>query len=521
MQPSHTPAAASVCFVGAGPGATDLLTLRAWERLRAADVIVHDALVPTRLLDEANPHAERIPVARAEASRPDPGIATGRLLVRLAMEGRTVVRLKGGDPAVFARLAEELEPLRQAGIRVECVPGVTAALAAAAAAVLPLTSRAAASSLTLVTGREADDKTDTVDFAPLAAVPGTVVVYMGVEQMARWSRELMQAGRAGDTPVTVVSRSSWPEQQIATSTLAACAADAARQGWQSPAVVVVGPSAAASSGPLVGRTVLVTRPAGQEGEIVAAVQAAGGGCVHVPVIGIVAPPSWQPLDEALDRAGTYDWIVFASGNGVRGVLDRLRARGLDGRALGTARLAAIGPTTRRQLEQGGLHCDLVPAEYCSEGLATALATQARRGRFLLIRADKGRDVLRRELEAAGHHVDEVVAYESRPVERLDAAVVDLVDRSGVDWITLTSPSIAESAVRLFGERLRGWRIASISPVTSAALVRAGWPPTAEAAEATVEGLVAAILRWEAGHAADLHPPAGSPEPSDIPPSRRD
>jgi uroporphyrinogen III methyltransferase/synthase len=387
--------------------------------------------------------------------------------------------------------------------------------------VLPLTSRTAASSLTIVTGREADDKADAVDYAPLAALPGTLVVYMGVEQMARWSAELLRAGRAGATPVTIVSRCSWPEQRVATSTLAACAADAVREGWQSPAVVVVGPAAALPTGPLAGRTVLVTRPAGQEEEMVAAVQAAGGGCIHLPVIRIVEPASWQLLDEALDRAATYDWIVFASGNGVRGFLDRLRTRGLDGRALGTARLAAIGPTTRRQLEQGGLHCDLVPGEFCSEGLAAALVGTARRGRFLLIRADKGRDVLRRELEAAGHRVDEVVAYESQPVARLEPPAADLVDRTAIDWITLTSPSIAEAAVRLFGDRLRDWKLATISPVTSAALLRAGWTATAEAAEATSAGLVAAILRWEAEHAADLHPPAGSPEPSDIPPSRRD
>jgi uroporphyrinogen III methyltransferase/synthase len=517
---SRLPSAGRVSFVGAGPGAPDLLTLRAIDRLRAAEVIVYDALVPLRVLDEINMSAERIPVAREQESRPNPGVATGRLLARLALEGRTVVRLKGGDPSVFARLAEELEPLRQAGIQAEFVPGVTAALAAAAAAGVPLTSRDVASSLTIVTGREADEKADGIDFRSLAAVSGTLVIYMGVEQAARWSRELMAAGKNPETPVTVVSRCSWPDQQVGTTTLAACAADFARQGWQSPAAVIVGVAAAAEAGPLAGRLVLVTRPLGQEMELVAAVRSAGGECLHVPVIRIADPPTWQPLDDAIARADTYDWIVFASSNGVRGFVGRLRAAKLDGRRLGSARLAAIGPATRRQLEESGFHCDLTPDSFRSEGLVAALGGQLRRGRFLLVRADKGRDVLRRGLEALGHHVDEVVAYESRPVQMLDPDRLAVIDRLPIGWITLTSSSIAEAAVALFGERMRRWKIASLSPVTSAALEQAGFRPTVEATEATAAGLVDAILRREESPAG-LRPSAESPGTVNLPPSFRD
>ena len=520
--PTQPPAPGIVSFVGAGPGAADLLTLRAVERLRAADVIVHDALVPTRLLDDVNRTAERIVVAREDAARPNPGVATGRLLLSLAVEGRAVVRLKGGDPTVFARLTEELEPLRQAGVRTEFVPGVTAALAAAAAAGVPLTSREAASSLTIVTGREADDKADGIDFRTMAAVPGTLAVYMGIEQVDRWCRALLDAGMAVDTPITVVSRCSWPDQRIASTTLASCAADCAREGWRPPAVALVGPRAALFPvGPLGGRVVLVTRPAGQEAELAAAVHEAGGECLHVPVIRVCDPPSWRSLDEAIARADTYDWIVFASGNGVRSFLDRLRAAGRDGRALGTARLAAIGPATRRQLEAAGFRCDLTPASYRSEGLAAALGGTVIRGRFLLVRADRGREVLRHDLEALGHHVDEVVAYESRPVESLGDDLLRTIDGTRIDWVTLTSPSIAEAAARLFGDRMRRWRIASISPVTTAALEKvAGIRPTVEAAEATAEGLVGAMRGWEAAMAG-IRPPAESAEAFDLPPSCRD
>jgi uroporphyrinogen III methyltransferase/synthase len=226
------------------------------------------------------------------------------------------------------------------------------------------------------------------------------------------------------------------------------------------------------------------------------VRAAGGESVAVPVVGIADPPSWQPLDEAIGRADTYDWIVFASGNGVRSFAARLRAASRDARALGTARLAAIGPATHRALDAVGLICDLTPADFRSEGLAAAFAALPPGGRFLLVRADKGRDLLRRELESHGHHVDEVVAYASRPLEAIDPATLAALD-AGVDWVTVTSSSIAESAVRLFGDRMRRWRIASISPITSAALERLGLRATVEAAEATAAGIVAAIGRWEA------------------------
>jgi uroporphyrinogen III methyltransferase/synthase len=516
MDAHRTPSPGRVCFVGAGPGAPDLLTLRAVEALRNADVIVHDALVPPRLLDAICSRVRRIPVEKARHAADDPGSATGRLLARLAVDGARVVRLKGGDPAIFGRLAEEIEPVRQAGVPVEIVPGVTAALAAAAAAGASLTSRVDASNVSLLTGREADGKDASVDYRSLATLPGTLAVYMGVEQAARWSRELLAAGRPADTPVTVVSRCGWPDEQVAGTTLGRCADDAARQGWRSPAVVIVG-VAAVASGPLAGRVVLVTRPAGQEGDLVAAIRAAGGRPLHVPLVEIADPPTWQPLDEAIRAACTYDWIVFASANGVRAFLRRLEALRLDGRALGTARLAAIGPGTRRQLEEAGYRCDLTPTVSRSEDLAAELAATLPGGRFLLVRADRGREELRRGLESRGHLVDEVTAYRTLPRESLADDELDAVSRGAVDWIVLTSPSIASAAARLFGDMIRGWRIATISPVTSAALDPLGLRPAAEAERATADGVVEAIIR-RVNEAADPPPPAAAADAAQIPPS---
>ncbi|MFM7137668.1 MAG: uroporphyrinogen-III synthase, partial [Planctomycetota bacterium] len=247
----------------------------------------------------------------------------------------------------------------------------------------------------------------------------------------------------------------------------------------------------AAGGPLAGCEVIVTRPAGQQAELFARVRAAGGRPIAAPVIGIGPPASWEPLDAALERLDTYDWLVFASANGVRGFLDRLRLSGRDGRALGTARLAAIGPATRASLEAVGYVCDLVPDDFRSEGLVAAFAGQPRGGRFLLVRAAAGRDLLRRELEARGHEVDEVAAYASEPVRSLEPALAGELPGPGA-WITVTSGAIVEAAVRLFGERLRSWRIASISPVTSATLRRFGLEPVAEAEAATAAALVEAI-----------------------------
>jgi len=507
-----------VAFVGAGPGAADLLTLRARERLAAADVVIHDRLVHPEVMALLPASCERICIDRRDLADADPGGTTGELLVRLAATGRLVVRLKGGDPTVFARLAEELAPLRRAGVAVEIVPGVTAALAAAAAAVMPLTSRAKASSLTLVTGHEARGKEEPVDLGPFASLPGTMAIYMGIEQLAAWSRRLIDAGRAADTPVTLVSRCSWPDQQVATATLAEAAMVAARDGWQPPAVLIVGAVAeAAGRGPLGGQTVIVTRPAGQEGEMASLIRAAGGNCLTLPAIRIAPPTDPAPLAAAVGRLDNYDWIVFASANGVSGFLEALRGKGRDGRALGTARLAAIGPATRRGLTAAGFVCDLLPDEFRSEGLVESFGPLPPGGRFLLVRAGRGRDLLRRSLEEAGQHVDEVAAYESLPVEDLPPDMEAVVGRLESPWVTITSGAIAEAAIRLFGPwiRSRSWRIASLSPVTSAVLRRFGLEPTVEAAAATAPDLVAAIVRYEQSQADQA---SGSPQAADSPAS---
>jgi uroporphyrinogen III methyltransferase/synthase len=491
-----------VHFVGAGPGRPDLLTLRAVTCLREADVIVHDLLVPPAILRYASPTAKLIPVPRSppHAALEDPGRATGRLLVELAAAGDNVVRLKGGDPTVFGRLVEECEPLRESGFAVEIVPGVTAALAAAAAAGIPLTSRADASMVSLVTGHEAESKVDPVDHAAWSGA-GTIVIYMGVGQSPAWSEALLAAGRPADTPVTIVCRCGWPDERIAHTTLAACAGELLEHRHPPPAVVIIGntgriPVASPPDGPLAGKRILVTRPAGQGEPLERAIANNGGSCLHVPVIEILPPSTWEPLDSAIRRADTFDWLVFVSTNGVASFASRLATLGLDARCLGSARVAAIGESTRGALQRHGLPCDLIPDSADSEGVVAALGDHAGSGRFLVIRASRGRDVIRVGLEAASHEVEEVIAYTSSSVSALTADQIRQLDRFPVDWITVTSPAIAEAAARLFADRIGEWRIASISPVTSAALAGHNLRPTVEAERADIESLVQALVAWE-------------------------
>jgi len=486
-----------VIFVGAGPGEPDLLTTRAINRLKAADVVVHDQLVPQAVLQLTG--SPCLPISRllsGNRSTSDPGKQIGNWLADLASPGRVVVRLKGGDPTVFARLSEELEPLTERNIPFEIVPGVTAATAAAASAAVPLTSRETASSLTIVTGHEAALKQEAIDYSSLAAVTGTIVIYMGIEQSPHWSEAFLRAGRPADTPVTLVSRCSWADQQIVATTLAECATAIRDAALPAPAIAIIGSHPAgrpvASHRPLAGVRLLVTRPAGQGDQLIEAISQRGGEAVHLPLIEIGPAPEPAAVEAAIASAWSFDWIIFASMNGVRAFHSCLRNSGRDARALGTARLAAIGPATREALEACGLTCDLMPDCYRSEGILEAISDSVPQGRFLLVRADKGRDLLRQELEARGHQVEQVAAYSSRPVPTIDSEAQRTLQQFPCDWIVLTSSSIATAAVQLFGDQLTDWKIASISPVTSATLIAAGFPPTVEADEATTTSLLAAI-----------------------------
>lgn len=494
----------TVYLVGAGPGDPGLITLRGVECLRRADLVLYDYLANPRLLDFAPPEARRVCLGRHGRAAILPQQEVNRTMVDAALAGKTVVRLKGGDPAVFARAAEELEALTAAGVPCEVVPGITAALAVGSHAGIPLTHRDHASAVALVTGHEGGDKpVSSLDFAALARFPGTLVFYMGVTSASHWTQALVAAGLSPETPAAIVRRCSWPDQMTIRCTLGSVAPTIARHHLRPPVVVIIGQVAALTttvdwftSRPLFGRRILVTRPLDQADELQRRLLELGADVLVQPAIQITAPADWQPVDRALARLEQFDWLVFSSVNGVRWLLHRLLDQGSDLRSLAGVRLAAIGPGTARALEQFHLRADLVPRDFRAEALAEALSPDAAGKRFLLARASRGREVLAEQLRAAGGIVEQIVVYQSVDVTTVDLDVAQRMASGRIDWVTVTSSAIARSLATLFGESLTQTRLASISPVTSATLRQLRLEPTAEAATYTVEGVVDAILAAE-------------------------
>jgi uroporphyrinogen III methyltransferase/synthase len=499
----HAP---QVYLVGAGPGDPGLLTLRAIECLARADLVLYDRLVPARILEHAPPAAERVCVGDLPGCHPERWPHIHHTLIEAARQGKRVVRLKGGDPFLFGRGGEEAEALRQAGISYEVVPGVTAALGAAACAGIPLTHRRHASAVAFVTGHEHPGKAGSqVDWAALAQFPGTLVIYMGIARLAEIAQVLLAHGKAADTPAAAIRWGTTGEQHTVEAPLCDLADAVRAAGLTAPAVVILGAVAGLrpqlawfERRPLFGKRVLVTRPRHQAGELVRRLEELGAVPVVLPAVEVREPADWSPVDQALARLADYQWLVFTSANGVHALVRRLRHTGRDLRALGGVRLAAIGPSTADALRGYHLEPDLVPPAFNSEHLAAALKGPAAGGRILLARADRGRDLLRQELGTVAA-VDQVAVYAQVDAAENAPEVLEQLRRGEIDYVTLTSSNIARALLgRLDAEGRR--RVAAgevklvcISPHTGAAVRDLGLPVAAEAAAYTTAGVVAALV----------------------------
>jgi uroporphyrinogen III methyltransferase/synthase len=479
-----------VYLVGAGPGDPGLLTVRAAELIARADVILHDRLIPAEALAGARPDAEVLYVGKQGGGRQVPQEETQRLLVERARAGRTVVRLKGGDPFVFGRGGEEALVCLEAGIAFEVVPGITAGVAAPAYAGIPVTHRELASGVAFVTGHEDPAKPDSaLDWPALAAFPGTLVFYMGVRALPRIAEQLVAGGRPADEPVAVVERGTLPGQRTLVATLSDVAERAAAEGIRAPAITLVGPVAELRERlawlerrPLHGRTIAVTRARPQASALAARLRELGAGVVEAPAI------RTRPLEAELPDLAVYDLVCVTSPNGAAELFARLGAAGRDARALAGLLVAAIGPGTARALEEHGIVADIVPERAVAEGLVSGLAGVDVR-RALIVRAREGRDVLPDALRARGADVDVVALYET-VAEPLDEPTARAA--AAADYVTFTSASTVRYFLDAAGG-LDGPRIASIGPATSTALRDAGLEPHVEADPHTPDGLVEALV----------------------------
>lgn len=492
-----------VYLIGAGPGDPGLLTVRGRQLLARADLVLYDYLVNPRILQYARDGAQLECLGRHGHGRLLSQDEIHQRMIEAARRGLLVARLKGGDPAIFGRTTEELAALDEANIPYEVVPGVTSAQAASSYAGIPLTHRDAASCVAFVTGQQARDQESPLDMAGLARFPGTLVFYMGVTTAPEWSAELIAHGKPRDTPVAIVRRASWPQQETILTTLGELPTVLAPGKMRPPAIIIVGEAVAMRAAsdwfaarPLAGKTILVTRPIEQSEGLVESLSELGAAVLVQPAIEIGPPRDWRPVDAAIDELASFDWLVFSSANGVRYFLDRLNDRGRDLRTLGTCKIAAIGPGTADALAEYRLRADVTPPEYRAESLAEALSPDAKGKRFLLLRASRGREVLSESLAAAGAEVAQAVVYESRDVTAPAPEVAEALAAGRIDWTTVTSSAIARSLIAMFGEKLKQTKLAAISPLTAGVLKEAGFRAEAVAEPYTTAAIVAAILDAE-------------------------
>ncbi|HOS43886.1 MAG TPA: uroporphyrinogen-III C-methyltransferase [Armatimonadota bacterium] len=479
-----------VYLVGAGPGDPGLCTRAGAEALAQADVVVYDRLASDALLALARPDAERIYVGKASARHTRTQDEINALLAEHARAGKTVCRLKGGDPFVFGRGGEEGAYLRARGLAFVEIPGVTSAIAVPAYAGIPVTDRRCASSFAVITGREDADKTaSTMDWHGIARGADTLVFLMGLSNLSTIAARLIAHGRAPGTPAAVIQQGTTPRQRTVTGTLADIADAAVRAQLTSPAITVVGEVVRLretldwfETRPLFGRRILVTRAREQASELARRLTALGAQAVECPVIRVEPLP---PAGDLAARLAQADWLVFTSANGLPGVLHGLAMLGRDIRALGAAKIAAIGTATAEALRAHGLTVDFVPSRFVAETLAAEFPDPDGR-RVAVVGAAEARDVLADALTARGAAVDVIPVYRTVPEE---GAPLDLAQ---LDAVTFTS----SSTVRNFRARFPGEitpLVASIGPITSQTARALGLRVDLEAKACTIPALVEALV----------------------------
>lgn len=501
-----------VYLVGAGPGDPGLLTLRGRDILAEADLVLYDGLANPLLLNLTEAVCERTARTRVGSDTIVPQDEINDRLVREAHAGKQVVRLKGGDPYIFGRGSEEAAALEAAGIPYEVVPGITAATAAGEYAGFSFTHRNHASAVAFVTGHEDPTRDSSrLDYAALAAFPGTLVFYMGLGRIQTICDQLIESGKPETTPAAVICRASLPTQQVVTSTLAELPTAVASAKLKPPSLIVVGDcvnlrgdASWFEKRPLFGQRIGITRPAHQCDSIAQKIVELSGQPIIMPLIEIEPVDSKQLaiVDETLRRLTEFDWLIFTSVNGVEAFFERLWTIGLDTRAVAHMQIAAIGSATASALEDRSLRADVVPDSFRAESLAAELVPQVNGKSILWPRASRGRDVLPKTLTAAGAVVTELVVYQNLDIAEFNSEIVRQLSDGTLEWVGLSSPSIARQFAALLdthgiSNSAIKTRLAAISPVTAEAARQAGLKISVEATIYTWDGIVDGICEFVA------------------------
>ena len=494
-----------VYLVGAGPGDLGLVTLRAKECTESADVIVYDHLANPEALGWARDDAEIVYAGKTSGESQMSQNEINALLIEKARQGKQVVRLKGGDPFVFGRGAEEAQAIADAGIQFEIVPGVTSSIGGPAYAGIPITHRAHNSHVTFFTGHEDPAKTESaIDYAALAKLGGTQVMLMGVERLGSITSEMMKHGMRGDLPVALIRWATTGRQETLTGTLSDIAKKAAANDFTAPAIAVFGEVVGLrdklnwyETRPLLGKRIVVTRTRKQASVLSGKLRALGAHVIELPTIRIEPPSDLREFAELVQDAHIYDWIVFTSANGVDAFFDIFFKLYDDTREIGGARIAAIGPATAQRLKDFHLHVDLQPKDFVAEEIVREFKKQGsiENLKVLLVRAEKARDVLPKELSALGAIVDEALAYRTVPETRDISGARRQLAKEGADLITFTSSSTVENFLALKLPWPKGMQVASIGPITSQTARENGLKVDVEAQQHDTEGLVRAIREF--------------------------
>lgn len=492
-----------ICYlVGSGPGDLGLVTLRARECVEIADVVLYDYLCNPAILEWARPDAEIIYVGKKAADHTIPQDQLNALLVEKSSEGKIVTRLKGGDPYLFGRGGEEGQELRAAGVPFEIVPGITSAISGPAYAGIPVTHRDHCSQLTIFTGHEDPTKEESsLDFEKIARADGTKVMLMGVGRLPIITRQLIDAGAAPDTPIALVRWATRANQQTITGTLETIAGIAEEANFAAPAVAVIGGVVTLreeldwfETRPLFGKRIVVTRTRKQAGVLSAQLRNLGADVYEIPTIRIDPPEDLLSFGRLVQDAHTYDWLLFTSPNGVEAFFDLFYKIYPDARSLGGVRIAAVGPGTAKKLAEYRFGTDLIPETHTAEGLLEALCKDhdPENQTYLWVRPKEARDVLSKGLEEKRAIVDLAIAYQTVPETDDPTGGIRRFKEEGADLITFTSASTVEHFLDLGLPLPEGLKIASIGPITSAAIRDNDLEPDIEADENNIPGLVRAI-----------------------------